>query len=143
MIRSLPAMNAVYGIPQAFAWNIGTMTSTRSYSEAPDAVGGHPDHRVQVGRPVAVDDSLRVAGRAARVAHGRGLASRRTAASRNRAPRRSTSSRVVDRLAESRGVALSDDDYVLDRRALSRTLAKSGAIEPSMITTLSSAWLTT
>ena len=28
-------MNAVYGIPHAFAWNIGTITRTLSRSEAP------------------------------------------------------------------------------------------------------------
>ncbi len=32
-------MNAAYGMPHAFAWNIGTIVSTRSRSESPSAVG--------------------------------------------------------------------------------------------------------
>ena len=34
-----PQMNAAYGMPHAFAWNIGTIVSTRSRSESPSAVG--------------------------------------------------------------------------------------------------------
>ena len=34
-----PQMNEAYGMPHAFAWNIGTIVSTRSRSESPSAVG--------------------------------------------------------------------------------------------------------
>ena len=30
MIRSAPVMKAAYGVPQALAWNMGTMESTMS-----------------------------------------------------------------------------------------------------------------
>ncbi len=35
MIRSAPVMKAAYGVPQALAWNMGTMESTRSRSLMP------------------------------------------------------------------------------------------------------------
>ena len=34
-----PQRNAAYGMPHAFAWNIGTIASTRSRSDRPSAVG--------------------------------------------------------------------------------------------------------
>src|SRR3954454_23082409 len=36
-----PHMNAAYGMPQALAWNIGTITRTRSRSERSSAAGVH------------------------------------------------------------------------------------------------------
>ena len=35
MIMSAPVMNAPYGVPQALAWNIGTIDSTLSRSLMP------------------------------------------------------------------------------------------------------------
>ena len=35
MIRSAPVMNPPYGVPQALAWNIGTIESTLSRSLIP------------------------------------------------------------------------------------------------------------
>ena len=37
MIRSAPVMKAAYGVPQALAWNMGTMESTLSRSLIPSA----------------------------------------------------------------------------------------------------------
>src|SRR6185437_10153813 len=39
MINDAPHMNAAYGIPHALAWNIGTMSRTRSRSDRLSAVG--------------------------------------------------------------------------------------------------------
>src|SRR5690242_9329394 len=36
-----PHMNAAYGMPHAFAWNIGTITRTRSRSDRLRAAGVH------------------------------------------------------------------------------------------------------
>ncbi len=37
MIRSAPVSSAAYGVPQALAWNIGTIERARSYSERASA----------------------------------------------------------------------------------------------------------
>src|SRR3981189_557794 len=39
MTTEAPHRNAAYGRPHAFAWNIGTMSCTRSRSERPIALG--------------------------------------------------------------------------------------------------------
>ena len=62
------------GCPRRWRGTSGTMARTRSRSLTPSETADGDGHRVQERRAVAVDDPLRVAGRAGRVAHGRGLA---------------------------------------------------------------------
>ncbi len=104
-------------MPHALAWNIGTITSTRSCSPAPTQLVDHPGEGVQPGGAVAVDHALGVAGRAARVAHRRRLALIELGPLVARLL--GTDELVVgQRVAQARGVALSDDDDVLDGLAL-------------------------
>src|SRR4051812_13318292 len=57
MIKLAPHMNPAYGMPQQFAWNIGTMASTRSRSPRPsafvvvDAIECRNDDRCEYATP--------------------------------------------------------------------------------------------
>ena len=69
---SAPAATPAWARPHALAWNIGTTGRIASDSRAPSESAVIAAHRVQERAAVAVDDALRVAGGAARVAHARG-----------------------------------------------------------------------
>ena len=118
---SPPATTAACASPQAFAWNIGTTGRITSRSLTPSAVREHRAQRVQHGRAVRVDDALRVAGRAARVAHRRGLVLVRDRGSRRARPRAS-SVLVVERPAASSGdlarAVVHDHDVAHGREAV-------------------------
>ena len=70
--RSAPAATPAWARPQALAWNIGTTGRIRSDSPMPNESAVIAAHRVQERAAMAVDDALRVARRAARVAHAGG-----------------------------------------------------------------------
>ena len=150
MTRSAPTEPAPRtGRPHAFAWNIGTIGRTRSRVGERERARRRRCDRVQVRRAVRVDDALRVAGRAARVAHGRGARVRRS--SGHSKPGCSAREQVlvaqhlrVGGLASARGVAVADDDErARPSRARRRPWRAAAISESSTMTTWSSAWLTT
>ena len=66
-----PSIVAMYGMPQAIAWNIGTTGITESASRIAHRVGQRRAEGVQDDRAVRVQHPLGPAGGAARVAHRR------------------------------------------------------------------------
>ena len=69
---SAPAITAACARPQALAWNIGTTGRTTSRSQTPSVSASIAPMECRTLERCAVDDALRVAGRAARVTHRRG-----------------------------------------------------------------------
>ena len=127
-----PEATAANGRPHAAAWNIGTTGRTTSSLRDAHAVTAHDDQRVQHRRSMAVEYTLRVAGRARRCSRASPRRSRRAPATSKVSGSSAMSVLVVEEaVGQGSGArllrSLRNDDHLAERRHVARGTSRGAA----------------